>query len=309
MTAKEPIEQKLKNLAQAIDTDDSLVESVMNRIDAEPTRTNKLKNKPARRFIMNRFTKLAAAAVIVIAVVLSATFLDIDVAPAYAIEQTIEAFKNIRFLHVIRHNETGDIEDERWIEIKADGAQGRYRQDTTGKLLVVDDGKDIFIYHRDKNTVLLYGEDGPRYTWISNLHQLFRDMAGDSSTTIEENIDYNGQKAHLVRWLKLNIECYIDPESKLPIALARDEIYYEEPEENTFQIPEIPKTATVVDKRTGAEQAEEPEWVKNQEAAQKTFDNARMALANGLFDEAVTLFKEVFQLEGTGRNWAWFWLG
>lgn len=72
MTAKEPIEEKLEKLGQAIGTDDSLVENVMSRIDARPiaeaSKTDKLKNKLARRFTMNRFTKLAAAAVIIIAV-------------------------------------------------------------------------------------------------------------------------------------------------------------------------------------------------------------------------------------------------
>lgn len=74
MTAKEPIEEKLENLGRAIGADDSLLENVMNRIDAEGTeshRSRNLKNKlTLRRFIMNRFTKLTAAAVILIAVLI-----------------------------------------------------------------------------------------------------------------------------------------------------------------------------------------------------------------------------------------------
>jgi len=72
MTAKEPIEEKLEKLGRAIGSDDSLVKNVMNRIDAEAAeshRSRNLKNKLIlRRFIMNRFTKLTAAAVIIIAV-------------------------------------------------------------------------------------------------------------------------------------------------------------------------------------------------------------------------------------------------
>jgi len=71
MTAKEPIEEKLENLSRAIGSDDSLLESVMNRIDAEPHRSRNLKNKLIlRRFIMNPFTKLTAAAMILIAVLI-----------------------------------------------------------------------------------------------------------------------------------------------------------------------------------------------------------------------------------------------
>ena len=74
-TAKEPIEKRLKKLAQAIGPDDKLIENVMNRIDtksiSESERIEKLSAKLiARRFIMNRFTKLAAAAVIIIAVLI-----------------------------------------------------------------------------------------------------------------------------------------------------------------------------------------------------------------------------------------------
>jgi tetratricopeptide (TPR) repeat protein len=275
------------------------------------SKLSKLGSRPdVWRIIMkSTTTKVATAAVIIIAVLVSISLLDKNVTTAYAIEQTIEAFNKVHFLHLIRHNETGEIEDERWIEINPDGTQGRYRQDTSGKLLVVDNGENSFVYRRDKNAVLLYGENGPKYTWISNLHEFFQDMAGDNSVTIEKNTEYNGRRAHLVRWLKLNVECYIDPESKLPIALGRDEIYYDEPGENIFQMPEIPEIATVVDKRPGATETEEPEWVKNEKDAQKNFDAARVALANGQSDEAVKLFKEVFQLEGTDRNWAWFWLG
>ncbi len=74
MTAKEPIEEKLENLGRAIGSDDSLLENVMSRIDTEAAESHKiqnLKNKLIlRRFIMNRFTKLTAAAVIIIAVIL-----------------------------------------------------------------------------------------------------------------------------------------------------------------------------------------------------------------------------------------------
>ncbi len=49
MTAKEPIEKRLKKLAQAIAPDETLVENVMSRIDAisfgKPGKTKKTKNK------------------------------------------------------------------------------------------------------------------------------------------------------------------------------------------------------------------------------------------------------------------------
>ena len=70
MTAKENLEEKLEKLGQAIAGDDALVENVMSRID-QANGAVKVKNKPlSRRLLTNRFTKLATAAVIVIAVLI-----------------------------------------------------------------------------------------------------------------------------------------------------------------------------------------------------------------------------------------------
>jgi len=65
---------------------------------------------------MKSFTKLAAAAVIIIACVLSVTFLDKSVAPAYAIEQTIEANHGIRYLHMKAFRAGHDEPKEYWLE-------------------------------------------------------------------------------------------------------------------------------------------------------------------------------------------------
>lgn len=65
---------------------------------------------------MNRFTKLAAAAVIIIAVVLAITILDKSVTLAYAIEQTIQANHNIRYLHMKAFRAEHDEPKEYWLE-------------------------------------------------------------------------------------------------------------------------------------------------------------------------------------------------
>ncbi|MHC4573582.1 MAG: hypothetical protein ACYS76_05545, partial [Planctomycetota bacterium] len=138
MTAKDNLEGKLEELANAIATDDSIVEDVMSRI-GQSGKMEKSNNKLLlRRFIMNRFSKLAAAAVVIVAAVISITFLGKLTAPVYALEQTIEALKNVRYMHIVRRGEAGQVEDERWIEIGPDGVQARYRQDTPPNFLVVD---------------------------------------------------------------------------------------------------------------------------------------------------------------------------
>ncbi|MHC4618839.1 MAG: tetratricopeptide repeat protein, partial [Planctomycetota bacterium] len=126
--------------------------------------------------------------------------------------------------------------------------------------------------------------------------------------TIEKNVDYWGSKAHRVRWLKSNQDCYIDPETKLPIAMGAYEISYEEPPEATFDIPTIPGGVMLVDKRPGAPEKPEPEWMRSGEVAQQKFDEARKASAQGEYEKAVELFRRVVEIQPL-RNWAWFWMG
>jgi hypothetical protein len=72
---RDDLEKRLDELGQAIGPDDSIVPGVMRRIDEEfaeePVRTETLTNELLiRRLIMSRFTRYAAAAVIIIGVVL-----------------------------------------------------------------------------------------------------------------------------------------------------------------------------------------------------------------------------------------------
>lgn len=311
MKPENELEQRLEMLAEAVGRRDSFVADVMSRIENSPVPMGMKTNRHFvfRRILMKKSFQLAAAACIAVAAFLALTQLDTTVTPAYALEQTVRQFETVRHLHLVRHDDAGAIEEERWIEINPDGSQGRYRQDTSGELLVVDDGETRFIYRRDKNAVLLYGKDGPRYTWIANLYGFFRDMADDDSVVVEENTDWRGRRAHAAIWRKLNVTCHIDPETKLPIGLGRDEIRYDPLPEGIFEIPEAPAAASVYDFRPGAEPVKAPAWLQDEEQAQQVFDEAREALANGEYAKAVEKFQEVFQLEGTGRNWAWFWMG
>ena len=262
-----------------------------------------------RTIMKSRITKLVAAAVIIVGVALSITVLDKLSSKAYAFEETLEAVKNVRFMHIVRRDEAGQIDDERWIEIGSDGFQVRYRQDNPPNRLIVEDGETVSVYYRDKNTIILYDPKDKQYQWIGNLGVALKELAGKGSMVIEENVDYWGRKAHLVRWLKLNMDCYIDPETKLPIGMGGYQISYENPPEGTFDII-IDSGVVVVDRRPGAEPTEEPEWLSDKKdvVADNNFKDARHALAVRDYEEAAKLFAKVVEVQ-EGRNWAWFWLG
>ncbi len=303
MTGQKNIENKLEELGQAIGSDESLVDNVMSGIDARIIAES---NRIERRFTMSRLMKFAAAAVIIIAVVLLITFLDKSVTPAYAIDQTVEAFKNVRLLHLIRHNEVGQIEDERWIEIGMDGRQVRYRQYTPPDFLAVEDGESTAVYHMDKNTVVLYDRKDKQYQWVGDLG-LFLENLRQEGNIIEQNTDYRGRLVHKIHWPIMNAECYVDPATKLPIAIGDTEFSYELPAPGTFEIT-IPEGFAVIDKRPGAAPTEESDWLNEEEIADERFNKARHALAVGDYAQAAELFEYVVEKQ-PGRNWAWFWLG
>jgi hypothetical protein len=312
MTIKETVEEKLEKLGRAIGSDDSLIEKLMSRINVKAfdksNRAGRSNNKLITgRFTMNYFWKIAAAAAIIAAVALSIVVIDKLTSQAYAFDETLEAVKDVQFIHIVSRDKAGQVKDERWIDIGPDGFQVRYRQDNPPNFFVVEDGETFSVYYKDKNTIVLYDPKDRQYQWIGNLGEWLKELSGKGSMVIEENVDYWGRKAHRVRWLKLNQECYVDPETKLPIGIGGSQISYETPPEGTFDIV-IGTDVAVVDKRPGAEPTEEPEWLDTDEIAHNYFKEARHALAAGDYEEAARLFATVVEVQG-GRNWAWFWLG
>jgi len=267
-----------RDYARALKEEDMLLGDLFAKIDTNMTaRQERALNaiecswpsKPTyilsiRRTIMNRkITKLAAAAVIIAAVALSIVVVDKLASPAYALVQTVEAFKDVRYMHVVRRDKAGNIEDERWVEIGPDGIQARYRQDTPERnFFVVDDRQTVMVHHPDKDTVILYDANEKCWTWIYAPGKVFQELAdgGPDYCTLEENVQYKGRPAHHLRWVIGDTDIYIDPKTKLPIAHGDYEIDYENPPEGTFDIV-IPDGVVVVDKRPGAPPSEEPEWM------------------------------------------------
>jgi len=88
------------------------------------------------RIIMrSRITKLAtAAAMVIVAVVLSTTFLDKSVTSAYAVEQTLKAYDDIRYLHVYYYPCTDDASaKEAWIQYDENGDVEKLRANLYSK--------------------------------------------------------------------------------------------------------------------------------------------------------------------------------
>jgi hypothetical protein len=76
-----------------------------------------------RKIMKKPITKIAAAAVIIIAAVLLITFMDKSATPTYAIEQTIEAGQDMRYLHFYHYAslDSNTSDKEAWLEYDDSG--------------------------------------------------------------------------------------------------------------------------------------------------------------------------------------------
>ncbi len=99
-----------------------------------------------RTIMKNPITKLAAAAVIIIAVAISVTILDKSVTPAYAIEQTIEANRGLWFIHLKCEPSTHGHVDETWAQFDDNRQLTNLRMNY---LNTVDGPKDV-VWHEGK---------------------------------------------------------------------------------------------------------------------------------------------------------------
>ncbi len=102
-----------------------------------------------RTIMKSPITKLAAAAVILIAVAISVTILDKSVTPAYAIEQTIEANRGLRFIHLKCEPSTHGSVDEIWAQFDDNKQLTNLRMNFSD---TVDGPKDV-VWHEGKAEV------------------------------------------------------------------------------------------------------------------------------------------------------------
>jgi hypothetical protein len=124
-----------------------------------------------RKIMKSRITKLVtAAAMVIVAVVLSITFLDKSVTSAYAVEQTLKAYDGIRYLHVYYYPCTDDASaKEAWIQYDENGDVEKlranlYKRDAKDKHVAMVWSEGItLIWSRHANTLEIE-ENGDFYT-------------------------------------------------------------------------------------------------------------------------------------------------
>ena len=124
MRSSENVEKLIRNAEMHSDPEanQAVLKDLLHQFDRTQTQKPAVMQPNIGRMIMKSpITKLAAAAVVIIAGTLSVHIWDKSMPLAYAIEQTIEANNNVRYLH-IRINAAGEKEPrEGWLEFDRDG--------------------------------------------------------------------------------------------------------------------------------------------------------------------------------------------
>jgi len=125
MRPAENIEKLLKNINidTNVKTDNAVLGDVIEAFEKSKKQKSASTQPNIWRIIMkNPITKLAVAAVIILAVVFSMTIFDKSMPTAYAFEQTIQASHSVQYLHIraitLSHE---DQPVEFWIEFAQDG--------------------------------------------------------------------------------------------------------------------------------------------------------------------------------------------
>lgn len=128
-------------------------------------------SRPSLRSIVMRspFTKLAAAAVVVVAVALFIGLWDKSVPAAYALEQTIEANRGVRYLHLKIFTTGHEEPREGWIEFGEDGQARNVRAFMPdwaspvdgARVLVWKDG-NVHMWLKKQNRLAIMKADNPQ---------------------------------------------------------------------------------------------------------------------------------------------------
>jgi hypothetical protein len=205
MRPTENIERRIENVRIAVDAEanDRVFGSILQAFKKSEAKQPAATQPNLWRIIMkSKITKLAAAAAIIMTLALSMTFLDKSVTSAYAIEQTIEASRDLRFLYFEYFGRSDDEAiKECWIEFDPNGKPKNVRTNLHAHWQIVHVWKEgkTQTWLKEKNTLRTYEDDGftaktlklvrdcdPR-TAVESLYE--RERKGDVKIEIEQPAD------------------------------------------------------------------------------------------------------------------------
>jgi hypothetical protein len=289
MTAKETIEEKLEELGRAIGTDDSIARNVMSRIDTVTfCESGRINNKPlVRRFIESSFMKIAAAAVIIIAVTIVVTWFGSSIdGSSVALGQVVENMKKMPWAHAFVQDQREDHKEQNqyWYSFTSKVEAGK---EHNGKLTLDDYGRQVsYAYDPCTEQITVYslrerkfalGAESP-WEWLEKFVEVLSEHEGTQVTRKNDEYDGRDVEIYTVRVPKghkgsKGVEEYIfvvDSDTHLMMTLKRrgykpdgnvieaGEMTFDYPDDGPADIYELgaPGSAAVIDERMKPEAEE-----------------------------------------------------
>jgi outer membrane lipoprotein-sorting protein len=276
------------------------------------------------RIIMkSRKRKLATAAVIIFALVLSVTILDRATAPAWAIGQTVEALEHVNGLVIsgTAHWDSTSIPFKIWIRPSKDNKDSFDMRSECEESIYVVRGKRAWAYWPDENLVKVYDDVTTSYGMMRDL-QFWYDLAqlnpwitgkvlasikwvADDWKEVYDKDERTGRDCVFVTcsykpkskfWLVCDLETKLIVEAKYwnwscadlegpPACHATSFAYNEKISDEIFEF-QIPEGVKVIDKAKERKEIEESEALSNQ--AENLFHNEKK------YAEALEVYQQVY---------------
>lgn len=219
------------------------------------------------RIIMkSKITKLATAAVVILAVVIAINFWEKSVTPAYAIGQTIEAMRNVNTVHCLGTTFTGE-QIELWLEVNPETGENEKFYVDSPEVTIVATPNETYMYQKKTNVVSYLKGDGHVSSDV-RFGRFIEDIVdlAKSDSNAEIKIDeIGGEKPFIMLTIesdKMTLECKVDSVTKLPMSMIMkpkgglrlgmigqsfDEIYYNVPLPKGIFKFKIPEGAQVIE--------------------------------------------------------------
>jgi len=184
-----------------------------------------------RMIMSSKITKLTTVAVVILAVVLGVSLLDRSAAPAYSIEQTIQAMQSVTSVLAYCTDWDGS-KGKVLVQIDPKTGQEEYHYADIGNLLIVATPQKTYYYHKDKNLVRVRNEYIPAAE--VRFSKLFEDLP-DLIQRLNGKLDFKSEFDQALKKQVIRIHAYIpaqkdfgekefitdiDPETKLPINMV-----------------------------------------------------------------------------------------
>lgn len=207
--------------------DERILKAALAVYEKSETKKQKAIHQPnIWRIIMKKpITKLATVAAIILIAVFGITFLDHSVTPAYAIEQTIEALKNTKIVHMLCRDWNGK-KFEMWMSLNAEGyPEYCYSYWPDYEVTNISTPTVSYQYNKKMNRVLI--SKGNLYHFDIRFDKMFEDiqeavLKNENNVKVYREAASSGGKNLIVAICEEDAETwkiFIDPETKLPVGL------------------------------------------------------------------------------------------